>query len=332
MTHGLLDWIRDELEPVEVDSVKFIYDDLESQSGRILPVIYQPFDPQQAAHWQDCGSIFDFLHSINCTNKTVLDFGPGDGWPALRIAPYVSQVTGVDGSAKRVQACKENATRMGIQNAWFLHTPPGEPIPFPDSSFDGVTAASSIEQTPDPFATLAEIFRVLRPGGAVRIRYEALNRYRGGKERALRIVDLGHGASRLIIYDRQIDLEQVRQYGLTYGLPCDELPAMIGADIEDLTILKLEQVRLKLPNTLVCTTRQPSGRTLTRWMEQIGFQNVQTTINGGLFARQLFECLPPAQRPASREAVEAYLEPIIKVAVGIPVGSECDQMISAWRQ
>ncbi len=43
--------------------------------------------------------------------------------------------------------------------------PPGEPLPFEDASFDGVTAGSSIEQTPDAKATLAELCRVLKPGG-----------------------------------------------------------------------------------------------------------------------------------------------------------------------
>ena len=38
-----------------------------------------------------------------------------------------------------------------------------------EKSFDGIMASSSIEQTPNPKATLKELFRVLKPGGRLRI-------------------------------------------------------------------------------------------------------------------------------------------------------------------
>ena len=52
---------------------------------------------------------------------------------------------GVDGSQRRVQVCAENAQRMGIANARFIHVPPGEALPLDTGTFDAVTAASSIE-------------------------------------------------------------------------------------------------------------------------------------------------------------------------------------------
>ncbi len=61
---------------------------------------------------------------------------------------------------------------MGIANAEFVHTEPGRPLPFDDDVFDGIMGVSSVEQTPDPRATLKELWRVLKPGGGLRIMYE----------------------------------------------------------------------------------------------------------------------------------------------------------------
>ena len=98
------------------------------------------------------------------------------------MAPYVAEVVGVEGAHRRVEVCRENAARLGITNAHFYYVAPGAPLPFDANSFDGAMAASSLEQSPDPRATLREIYRVLRPGARLRMYYEALGRYRGGQE------------------------------------------------------------------------------------------------------------------------------------------------------
>ena len=48
------------MNPVESNSVEFIYDDMESQSGRCLPLLYESFDMNKAGHWADRGAMFDF--------------------------------------------------------------------------------------------------------------------------------------------------------------------------------------------------------------------------------------------------------------------------------
>ncbi len=162
-------WVEAELQPRDCDSTAFIYDHMESQSARGLPGLYVPFDPANRGHWRDAGSILDFLHAAQAAGGRVLDLGPGDGWPSLPVAPFAAEVVGVDGSAKRVEVCRENARRLGIANATFAHVPPGQPLPFADGTFDAVMAASSLEQTPDPRTVVRELARVLRPGGRLRI-------------------------------------------------------------------------------------------------------------------------------------------------------------------
>jgi len=91
-------WLEETADPQLYDSATFIYEDMASQSGESLPLIYQPFNASRQAHWRDRGAALDYLLSTNARGRRVLDFGPGDGWPSLIIAPQVANVVGVDGA------------------------------------------------------------------------------------------------------------------------------------------------------------------------------------------------------------------------------------------
>ena len=136
----VFDWIEQKLKPKLCNSEEFFYDEMESQSDYCLPIIYQPFDVNKRSHWKDRGSLFDYLFSTEGEAKRLLDFGPGDGWPSLIVAPFVSKVVGVEGSHRRIKVCSENAKRIGISNAKFIYVKPGNSLPFEDNSFDGVMA------------------------------------------------------------------------------------------------------------------------------------------------------------------------------------------------
>jgi len=219
----VFEWIERELKPKVCNSVEFSYDEMDSQSGYSLPIIYQPFDGSKRSHWRDRGSLFDFLFSTEGEGRRLLDFGPGDGWPSLIVAPFVDEVVGVDGSKRRVEICIENAARMDISNVEFVYVTPGTPLPFEDNSFDGVMAASSIEQTPDPKAILRELYRVLRSGGHLRIGYEDLDRYGNGQEREAHLDRVNDHMFRLTLYDRHIDQEFARMYKIAFSLPREEI-------------------------------------------------------------------------------------------------------------
>ena len=163
-------WILANLTPKPSTTVELMYERMESQSGRCLPVLYEPLDNTKRSHWHDEALVGAFAHAMGDAS-VILDVGPGDGWPALRIAHRFKKIIGIDPSPRRVRVQRENAERLGIDNVEFL-VMDAEEMSFKNSSFGGVTAASSIEQCDNPEAALREVFRVLTPGGTLAMVFE----------------------------------------------------------------------------------------------------------------------------------------------------------------
>ncbi len=171
-------WIRNILKPERMTTAELAYDHMESQSGECLAVIYQPLDHTKRSHWHDTALIGAFAHAMG-EARTVLDVGPGDGWPSLRVADRFQKIVGIDPSPKRVEIQRENARRLGITNVEFL-VMNAEEMSFADGAFDGVMAASAIEQCDHPERALAEVARVLRPGGRFAMIFEDFDSYFDG--------------------------------------------------------------------------------------------------------------------------------------------------------
>ena len=91
----------------------------------------------------------------------VLDLGCGAGDIAALIAPRALRVVATDLSLVNVQMTRENVAHAQVSVA----QAGAERLPFADASFDAVVLADVLEHVPDAPAALAEIKRVLRPGG-----------------------------------------------------------------------------------------------------------------------------------------------------------------------
>jgi SAM-dependent methyltransferase len=92
--------------------------------------------------------------------RTVLDLGSGNGWLARRLAG-AHQVTAVDVDATDTGLRALDEPRVRRLQAEL------EALPVAAGSFDVVIAAASLHYAADLHAALAEIARVLRPGGAL---------------------------------------------------------------------------------------------------------------------------------------------------------------------
>ncbi len=324
-------WMLTNLTFDQTDPCEFVYDNTASQSGRRLPVIYQPFDPSKRGHFVDRGQVLDFV--LHADGGRVLDFGPGDGWPSLLMAPMVKQITGVEGCNRRTDVCTENARRLGLTNVEFICVEPGKSLPFEDESFDAVVAASSVEQTPDPKATLAELYRVLRPGGRFRIHYESLSYYSAGKEHTISLWPNEDDQTRLIIFDRHVDQEYVNHFGLALRLSKSQIQAVFerhGANITyaGLTSKVLQELASHIVQAGRWTTQHPSCRTWLSWLEEVGFSGPRPTYDGGWFTGQVFDRLPASGRPADTEAVDEYLQPLVTTIITMQAPST--SVVGQW--
>jgi ubiquinone/menaquinone biosynthesis C-methylase UbiE len=326
------EWLEQLLKPTVCNSVEFMYDNMESQSGYCLPLIYQPFDSNNRAHWRDRGACFDYLYSTRGEGKQLLDFGPGDGWPSLIVAPFAGKIVGVDGSRRRAQVCNDNARRLGIKNVTFLHIEPGSKLPFKDNSFDGVMAASSIEQTPNPKSTLNELFRILRPDGRLRIHYENLAYYADGKEQEVHLDEISDRASVITLYDRHIEKEHARMYKIFVSLNTDSIKKHFQIKDENFsaTMITKEQlmdIRSAITESRMCHLYHPSGKTFIFFLVDIGFAQVAPTHDGAQAAAQLFDEISEQNRP--HELIKPVVATVIQKPAPLGNQKTWDPMITA---
>ncbi|MEM6679628.1 MAG: methyltransferase domain-containing protein, partial [Pseudomonadota bacterium] len=110
------------------------------------------------------------VEGLDLAGKTVLDIGTGLGGPALVLAGECdAQVTGLDVQAEILAEARERITAAGLDQQITLQlTTPG-PLPLADAEADVVFSKDSLIHVPDKPTIYAEMFRVLRPGGALAI-------------------------------------------------------------------------------------------------------------------------------------------------------------------
>jgi SAM-dependent methyltransferase len=95
----------------------------------------------------------------------VLDVGCGSGAFLAQQASHVRRVAGIDLSDIQIDLAHRNLRDRLTAGTADIVKGDASVLPWPDSSFTAATSMAAFEAFPDPAQVLAEVFRVLRPGG-----------------------------------------------------------------------------------------------------------------------------------------------------------------------
>jgi len=96
----------------------------------------------------------------------VIDVACGPGTLALRFAPQVRWACGVDLTPAILQRAKQTAAAEGLANLVFT-IGDAHRLPFADNSLDIAITSYALHHMPDAPRVIAEMARVVRPGGRV---------------------------------------------------------------------------------------------------------------------------------------------------------------------
>ena len=146
-------------------------------------------------------------------DDVVLDVAAGTGHVARGFAPQVRTVVAVDSTKAMLEAGWIEAKRAALRNVVFMEADAAA-LPFVDGSFDVVVSRFAVHHFEDPAVQVAEMRRVLRPGGR------------------LAVADLICDPDPTIA-ETQNRLERLRDPSHTRMLALDELAELVdGTDVE----------------------------------------------------------------------------------------------------
>jgi demethylmenaquinone methyltransferase/2-methoxy-6-polyprenyl-1,4-benzoquinol methylase len=146
-----------------------------SERNRVARDLFAPLGPSydrwsrllslgQDPRWRQ------FLVSrVECgPDGSVLDVATGTAAVAIELVRQKGcRVVGIDQSPEMLAGAQARVEAAGLSDRITLVEGSAEQLPFPDGAFDALTFTYLIRYVEDPGATLAELARVVRPGGIV---------------------------------------------------------------------------------------------------------------------------------------------------------------------
>ena len=100
-------------------------------------------------------------------SSRVLDVATGTAAVAIELVRRTGcSVVGLDQSPEMLAAARERVAAAGLEERIELVKGNAERLPFAEGSFDALTFTYLLRYVDDPAATLAELARVVRPGGS----------------------------------------------------------------------------------------------------------------------------------------------------------------------
>jgi SAM-dependent methyltransferase len=121
------------------------------------------FDDIEERRYRTHYHLPELFESMDRMDQRLLEVGCGIGVDSIQLAKRGFQVTAVDLTESALAVAKQFATRREATVDFRLGNAEG--LDFPDESFDAVYSFGVLHHTPDIERSVAEVYRVLRPGG-----------------------------------------------------------------------------------------------------------------------------------------------------------------------
>ena len=154
--------------PVDND----IYDRLGDtwwEEGQMLNLLRSVLNPVRFGYFRE---VLVDRHGLDPSTLHALDVGCGGGLLAEEFARLGCRVTGVDPSERSLETARAHAQEEGLDIDYRRGV--GEDLPFDDGAFDVVYCCDVLEHVDSVPKVVAEIGRVLKPGGL--FLYDTINR------------------------------------------------------------------------------------------------------------------------------------------------------------
>jgi sarcosine/dimethylglycine N-methyltransferase len=256
-------------------SSEMILAKLDASRGHLNEIAPEELFPHDQDHYGGLGANDALAERAGIGKGTrVVDFCAGLGGPARYLAHrYGADVTGIELTPARVKGAGELTRRVGLQNSVRVIEGDVMRVPLPDASADVVVSQEALLHVPDKARTLAEAFRILKPGGRIAFTDWIAHRPISDADKEL----MWQGMAVADLYNLQTYAELIKKTGFTVGL-VEDLTADWG------TILKQ---RLAMYMKLRAETQQagtPAGHDAF-YESYVRFVNLvnEAVLGGGRF-------------------------------------------------
>ena len=133
-------------------------------AGEYFATVAERWDELRAGYFDESVREAAIARAGLSPDMVVADVGTGTGFMALGLAPLVRRVHAIDASAEMLKVLERKLQKKGIANVE-LRQADGLALPLDDTSVDAVFANMYLHHIPEPPLAIAEMVRVLKPGG-----------------------------------------------------------------------------------------------------------------------------------------------------------------------
>jgi ubiquinone/menaquinone biosynthesis C-methylase UbiE len=115
--------------------------------------------------------VADFL-AFDSGSGSVLDVGTGTAQIPIELCQRTGDVriTAIDAARHMIDLGLANVRRAGLADCIHIQLCDAKQLPFPTASFDGIISNSIVHHIPRPASVLAEMVRMVKPGGTIFVR------------------------------------------------------------------------------------------------------------------------------------------------------------------